>query len=602
MEDTTIDKQFPVTECSLKYFFTQNTYRIPFYQRDFVWRKEETEDLLKDIENAEKKGRSLENCYFIGTVFIGENKKDKGKTNCYDIIDGQQRITVISLIFKQLLLLNSMKKYYSELEKYLFTGTGFAKESKLRLIWQGSGDTSNIYRSIIEENGEERSYNREKLLSQTNNEIKDFFEKKSDEYRESYYKFLISNVRIICISSLKDTDPYEIFEILNAKGEPLRASELIKNKLFSYFDVDFGKDAMRKWNYFKHAEFDKKKLKIKNNKRTIEDYIEDYLMVYLETKNDKIINEKKTRYFYSGFKEYIERNGKENAKNNAKKFVDDALSEEIIDKYITKAPINGNRDSYTWKFLTPKEYKEIEKFFPFLNDITVCHPTIFSILYNWRERYPDRILPAYRVIWAFICRVRAVRTIPVTEMSESFSKIAYKITDNFINSSKDLFIEIKNTFEGYQWGYIFDDAEFKKEVADRGSKNKYHHKRILIDIYNFIHKEELRKDSTIYLTLEHIRPDSNRERTKEAYKNFDSHPDVDREWLGNKVLLHHKLNKEASDKPFAEKREIYKRSSLQPTKEFGDTHINWSGELCIKRQRHYAQLLTKVYTFSPKKD
>lgn len=63
--------------------------KVPIHQRPYSWQKEHIEDLLNDIKNNFK-----ENEYFLGTIVLtaGDNNKN-------EIVDGQQRITSVSLIY-----------------------------------------------------------------------------------------------------------------------------------------------------------------------------------------------------------------------------------------------------------------------------------------------------------------------------------------------------------------------------------------------------------------------------------------------------------------------------------------------------------------------
>jgi uncharacterized protein with ParB-like and HNH nuclease domain len=76
---------------SIEQLFTADTrYTVPLYQRSFAWGKDEIEELWDDIISAEK--RKAE--YFLGTIVL--QKKGPGQ---FEIIDGQQRLTCLTMIF-----------------------------------------------------------------------------------------------------------------------------------------------------------------------------------------------------------------------------------------------------------------------------------------------------------------------------------------------------------------------------------------------------------------------------------------------------------------------------------------------------------------------
>lgn len=65
-------------------------YVIPVYQREFAWSAEELMRLVRDIEGARKSGR---NEYYIGTLVTFHDG------DVYEVVDGQQRLTALSLLF-----------------------------------------------------------------------------------------------------------------------------------------------------------------------------------------------------------------------------------------------------------------------------------------------------------------------------------------------------------------------------------------------------------------------------------------------------------------------------------------------------------------------
>ena len=67
-------------------------YKIPIYQRNYAWRREEIYTLIKDVYDSLEKS-----VYYIGTLVT--YKRDE---NIFEVIDGQQRLTTIYIILKAL--------------------------------------------------------------------------------------------------------------------------------------------------------------------------------------------------------------------------------------------------------------------------------------------------------------------------------------------------------------------------------------------------------------------------------------------------------------------------------------------------------------------
>ena len=84
-------------ECSINdiYFSNRGTsilYKIPIYQRNYAWEREEIRALINDVYDSMTKS-----VYYIGTLVT--YKRDE---NIYEVIDGQQRLTTIYIILKAL--------------------------------------------------------------------------------------------------------------------------------------------------------------------------------------------------------------------------------------------------------------------------------------------------------------------------------------------------------------------------------------------------------------------------------------------------------------------------------------------------------------------
>lgn len=69
---------------------TREQYRVPIYQRNYDWGRAQIEQLIRDIsDNAMAQNKA----YYLGALVV--NKKD----NFFEVVDGQQRLTTLTLIF-----------------------------------------------------------------------------------------------------------------------------------------------------------------------------------------------------------------------------------------------------------------------------------------------------------------------------------------------------------------------------------------------------------------------------------------------------------------------------------------------------------------------
>ena len=95
MAEMSIDKK------SIRNFLSSGkTFLIPYYQRQYNWRKEHCQTLWEDIENFFEIAMNDQNEeYFLGSIVGFIDEKDN---KCFEVIDGQQRITTLSLLFRAL--------------------------------------------------------------------------------------------------------------------------------------------------------------------------------------------------------------------------------------------------------------------------------------------------------------------------------------------------------------------------------------------------------------------------------------------------------------------------------------------------------------------
>ena len=215
-------------------------YIIPKYQREYAWKREQVEELLNDLlENQEG--------YFLGTILCVNKTTDTVEGSILEIIDGQQRLITISLLYA------AIYKRYSEMnnnddefkaEKVNLKNRLMSKYKKnqIKLILSSQNNNFEDYKAILNEIGiykdsvfkkpaklgnrrlyKTYNYILKRLSSMSDDEIKSFLDK-------------INFAVIVKIEVSNYSDAYTLFESLNNRGLPLSAMDLIKNKLLSEID------------------------------------------------------------------------------------------------------------------------------------------------------------------------------------------------------------------------------------------------------------------------------------------------------------------------------------------------------------------------------
>lgn len=245
-------------------------YIIPIYQRPYSWGEHEVKQLLTDIDKTHdifinsSQSDDDDSLLFIGTLFIKADKNVKNTYTEYDIVDGQQRITTLALLF--MVILNRLYKIQSEdeivkdIENYLWKKIDRKRDKSLRFLTLGNIDKNimnNLFdklfnkEDIIEFSNKKLTENIEiiekNLLSNLiliNNHLLNLDENKLYDYVD-YIKY---NIRIIAIKvHTKLPKLFNIFESINSKGKPLEDIDLIKSYVFQNIDPINYDEYLNKW-------------------------------------------------------------------------------------------------------------------------------------------------------------------------------------------------------------------------------------------------------------------------------------------------------------------------------------------------------------------
>ncbi|WP_154440999.1 DUF262 domain-containing protein [Helicobacter pylori] len=220
-------------------------YQIPIYQRPYQWTEENCEELLNDLfENYED---YREDDYFCGSlVFIKPDKDNK-----IDIVDGQQRLSTFILLAKVLATLYSerldpiIQEYLQESWSDRHEDGEKKKRKRLDFDLVGSSakkdfqDALDFFDDLDASKGEGSKSNAPSKgkNSYLKNAIclKDYLEKKEIADINAFIQWLYLKVNFITITC-SDTDmALRIFNVLNARGLPLHATDIFKGELLKKF-------------------------------------------------------------------------------------------------------------------------------------------------------------------------------------------------------------------------------------------------------------------------------------------------------------------------------------------------------------------------------
>ena len=185
-------------------------YIIPIYQRNYAWGDNEISSLLQDIKNACEKTKEQDKNYYIGSLIV--YRRENGG---FEVIDGQQRLTTLTLIMHHL-------------GKLSFRNVSFEHRD------ESEQALSNL--------------NSEKLPSNFSQALK-IIKKVIDEWgnnKDEIVKFLLDKVEIIRTEVPEGTDLNHYFEIMNTRGEQLEKHEVLKARLMKKLSGDIEKSLFAK--------------------------------------------------------------------------------------------------------------------------------------------------------------------------------------------------------------------------------------------------------------------------------------------------------------------------------------------------------------------
>lgn len=227
-----IDAQVKSIEKLKDYFFL-----VPDYQREYVWKADDqVEQFLTDIDNEYDENAEQQESYFIGSIIIVKNK------NKYDVIDGQQRLTTITLTLcaiRDLLsnqeLTELQKNHLNTVNNLLYSFDSDTEQLLVRLELQYD-ESKGFLDSLIkkEKYTGEVTASIQKMRA-AYNQIYNYLEKilqKGVADLTKFAKFFYNKIELVLIESEDIGSALKIFETINQRGASLNAMDLVKNLLF----------------------------------------------------------------------------------------------------------------------------------------------------------------------------------------------------------------------------------------------------------------------------------------------------------------------------------------------------------------------------------
>lgn len=552
---------------------TSRQFIVPIFQRNYSWQKSQYEQLWFDILRASK-FKEKQN-HFIGSIVYIDMGTPAGRPQQLLLIDGQQRLTTISI------LLCAIKDYVQKFN--LETKLINLAKIKNQFLYNSDEIDEDKYKLLLNVQDKETYV---KLIDNTiftvnkpaTNIIKCyefFYERiedfiKQDGQIDEIYAGIFK-LSLVSISLDKDSDnPQMIFESMNSTGKDLSQTDLLRNYLL--MDLTPEKQTRLYKTYWKPMEELFGEDIYKNDVNKFDYFIRDFLTLKRDTGYICKINN-----VYENFKRYY-------LDNNCEKF---AVLKDLFTYAKYYACIDLLQENDDELKLYWQEFKKL--------DSHVVYPFLLKLYddYSRQILIKEDFKKILQVVISYLWR-RAICEIPTNSLSKTFATL-YQAVDkeDYVNSIIKAFV-FKSSYKRFP-----SDYEVREKLQ---TKDIYHfrlRKYLLEALENYYHKEPIDLNTANY-TIEHIMPQN-------IEHNLSWQQMLGEDWQEVHSLYLHTLgnltitgyNAEMSNKSFWEKvngESGFKHSHLKLNESIVQSDV-WNKKAIQRRTNILTDIILKIWKY-----
>lgn len=543
------------------------TYRIPRFQRDYSWTNAEWEDLWLDIQGAIKAGG--EPAHYMGYLVL-QSDNDKA----FDVIDGQQRMTTLSLIVLAVLknlqqLIDSrvdQDRNRQRLNQIRQTYIGYldpvtlVPRSKMTL----NRNNDHYYQTYLVPLGHlpqrgfrASKHGMRKAFEWFEKQIHDHVQSASDKGRAlaEFVEGMSDKLFFTVITVTDELNAYKVFETLNARGVRLSATDLLKNYLFSVLHKEGQHEHEMK------AMEDRWEAMVG---RLGSESFPDFLRVHWNSRRPFV---RQTELFKTIRNQISSRDA-------AFALIRDM--EQDLDAYLALShPVASH-----WPDALKQSAATLRLF-------SVRQP--LPLLLAARRFLNDTDFAALlRACVVISMRYNVIANLQTGQQERVYNSVAAKISSGQL-------VGLTAVLAGLKPVYLHDDA-FKSSFTDKSIRTtQTRNKRIVRYIVCAVEKHLSGMDCDFEsdaFNLEHVLP----ENPADGWNGF-SDEDVEAMTfrLGNLSLMKTSENKDLGNKPYSEKRLTYAVSAFAITRKIAEDYTDWTPERIAARQRWMANQATALW-------
>ncbi|MBM3880419.1 MAG: DUF262 domain-containing protein [Verrucomicrobia bacterium] len=541
-------------------------YRVPMFQRDYSWTEQEWDDLWQDIVAMMDPGG--ERGHYMGYLVLQSDDERH-----YGIIDGQQRMTTLSLLV--LAVLSNLRRLVDtgaeaednrrRLEELRKTYIGFLdpvtliSTSKLTLN-RHNNQYYQTYLVPLEKPPKRNLKASEHLLRKSfewfEEKVRERFgQNRSGQELARFVDTMSDRLFFTVISVADELNAFKVFETLNARGVRLSSTDLLKNYLFSVVHGAGGHE---------------------HEMRTLEERWEaivgklgsesvpDFLRVFWNSQNPL------TRHsdLFKAIRGSV----------NDKAGVFALLRDMDRDADIYAAL--GDDDDAMWTADQKKHVAELAMY-------NVRQP--YSLLLAARRALADaeftRVLRACAIV-SF--RYNVIGNLATSEQERVYNAVAEKIARKELTATVDILRALRPVYPSDEQ---FRSAFTEKQVRTTTARNRQVVRYILFEIERQVSNHAFDYASDKY-NIEHVLP----EHPGENWTGFTDEQ-IDRcvFRIGNMTPLASGPNRDLGNVPYAEKKPVYGQSEFALTQRIATENDDWTADRIAARQRWLATQATAIW-------
>lgn len=462
-------------ETKVEDFLSSNKtqFVIPVYQRNYDWSTSQCKQLLDDILEVGTSNKM--NAHFIGSVvYVHDDVYTSSRIKELTVIDGQQRLTTLTLIYLALYRLAieiGDKGLEAEISETYLTNKFAPEEEKLKLRPTENNDKAIKY--LLRSDKDEEFSDFSKVIDNFNY----FNSRITEENLEFVLKGLAKLMFVEISLDREKDDPQRIFESLNSTGLELSQADLIRNYILMGLNR---RDQNKIYNNF--WEIIEKLAKDETlNTSKVSDFIRDYLTLV----NNKIPNKSKV---YLEFKAKFPTTDLQQLESNL-------------------SPIKSLVKFYN-KLLNPKNEpdKDIRLQLEYINrlEINVAYPFLMKVYEDYSENVIDKatFIKVLDFIQSFAWR-RFIVGLPTNALNKIFMTLYEKVDINDYLLSLQKWLLKRPGSQRYPKNKEVIESLKLKDVYNIKSKNRTY---LLERLENFENNEPVIIEGNTDITIEHIFP------------------------------------------------------------------------------------------------